>query len=160
MSRSLSIPKAMQPTCQDVVELTDRVCRDHLDHADRDLARAMAASCRKRPGPMRSGQPRSRACGIVRVPDQLDVLSDPGIRPCMTTAGPRAAFDVGQSTAGAKARAISNALHPQRTDPTWRRSDLVDLRHVPREVQVIACEQGLIPDGPDERDGNVKAVPG
>ncbi len=177
MSRSLSVPRAMQPTYQAVVELTDRVCRDHLDHEYRDLARAMAAAlCRKRPSPMSAGQPRSWACGIVYVLGQLNFLSDPGTRPCMTTADLCTAFGVGQSTAGAKAKAISDALHPHRMDPTWMRSDLidrnplvwlaeinglvVDLRRMPREVQVMACAQGLIPYVPDDRDGNAEPAAG
>ncbi len=134
MSRSSSVPKPMRPIYESVVELTDRVCLDHLDQDYRDLARRMAAAlCRKRPSPMGSGQPR-----------------------------------VGQSTAGAKAKAISDALHPHRMDPAWMRSDLidrnplvwlaqvdgllVDLRAMPREVQVMAYEQGLIPYVPDDRN--------
>ena len=71
------------------------------------------------------------------------------------------AFGVGQSTASAKARVISDALHTNRIDPTWMLKSiadqnpllwmaevnglLVDLRETPREVQVIAYEQGMIP---------------
>ena len=167
-SRSATVPKAMRPIFESVAELTDRVCRDHLDQEYRDLARAMAAAlCRKRPSPMSAGQPRSWACGIVYVLGQLNFLSDPDTRPCLTTADLCAAFGVGQSTAAAKAKAINTALNPHRMDPTFMRSDLidrnpliwmaqvngmvVDLRHMPREVQVMAHEQGLIPYVPDDR---------
>ena len=167
-SRSLSVPAAMRPAYESVVALTDRVCGDHLDREYRDLARAMAAAlCRKRPSPISSGQPRSWACGIVYTLGQLNFLSDPGTKPCMTTADLCAAFGVGQSTAGAKAKAINAALNPDRLDPTWMRSDLtarnpllwmaqvngmvVDLRQMPREVQVMAYEQGLIPYVPDDQ---------
>jgi len=72
-----------------------------------------------------------------------------------------AAFGVGQSTASAKARVISDALHTNRMDPTWMLKSivdqnplvwmaevngmLVDIREMPREVQVIAYEKGMIP---------------
>jgi hypothetical protein len=72
-----------------------------------------------------------------------------------------AAFSVGQSTASAKARMISDALHTHLMAPSWMlpglvdqnplvwmaevNGMLVDLRDVPREVQVIAYEKWLIP---------------
>ncbi len=62
---------------------------------------------------------------------------------------------------GAKARAISDALHPTRMDPNWMLKSfvdknpfvwmaevngvLVDIREMPREVQVIAYAKGMIP---------------
>ena len=68
----------------------------------------------------------------------------------MTIAEVCAAFGVGQSTASAKARVISDALHTNRMDPTWMLKSivdqnplvwmaevnglLVDVRDMPREV--------------------------
>ena len=69
-------------------------------------------------------------------------------------------FGVGQSTASAKARVVSDALHTHRLDPTWMLPSLVDqnplvwmaevsgvvvdLRDVPRAVQEVAfAEDGL-----------------
>ena len=119
-ARSISVPKAMQATYDAVVVLTDAFCRDHLNDEYRDLARAMtAALCRKRPSPLASGQPRTWACGIIYVLGQLNFLSDKASQPYMTMAEVCAAFSVGQSTASAKARAISDALHTNRMDPTW-----------------------------------------
>ncbi|MBV8913607.1 MAG: hypothetical protein JOZ05_11285 [Acetobacteraceae bacterium] len=120
-----------------------------------------AALCRKRPSPLAVGQPRTWACGIIYALGQLNFLSDNATQPHMTTADLCAGFGVGQSTASAKARAITNALQTNRMDPTWMRQGLidrnplvwmaeingilVDLRDMPREVQVIAYEQGMIP---------------
>ena len=73
-----SIPKAMQPTYEAVVRLTDAFCGQHLNDEYRDLARAMAAAlCRKRPSPLASGQPRTWACGIIYELGQVNFLSDP-----------------------------------------------------------------------------------
>jgi len=60
-----------------------------------------------------------------------------------------------------KARVIFDALNPSRMDPTWMLASfvnrnpliwiaevnglLVDLRDMPREVQEIAYEKGMIP---------------
>jgi hypothetical protein len=152
----------MQATYDAVVALTDTFSRDHLTDEYRDLARAMAASLsRKRPSPLASGQPRTWACGIIHVLGQLNFLSDKATQPYMTMAEVCAAFGVGQSTASAKARVISDALYANRMDPTWMLKSiadrnpllwmaevnglLIDLRETPREVQVIAYEKGMIP---------------
>jgi hypothetical protein len=160
--RSSTVPKSMQVTYNAVVALTDAFCRDHLNDEYCDLARAMtAALCRKRPNPLVSGQPRTWACGIIHVLGQLNFLSDKASQPHMTMAEVCAAFGVGQSTASAKARVITDALHTNRMDPSWMLKSivdqnplvwmaevngmLVDIREMPREVQVIAYEKGMIP---------------
>jgi hypothetical protein len=167
--RSTTVPKPMQATYNAVAALTDAFCRDHLTGEYRDLARAMtAALSRKRPSPLASGQPRTWACGIIYVLGQLNFLSDKASQPHMTMAEVCAAFGVGQSTASVKARVISDALHTNRMDPTWMLKSivaqdplvwmaevngmLVDLREMPREVQVIAFEKGMIPYIPADQE--------
>ncbi len=168
-SPSTSVPKAMQPAYEAVVALTDAFCRDHLNDEYRGLARTMAAAlCRKRPSPLASGQPRTWACGIIHTLGQLNFLSDKASQPCMTMAEVCAGFGVGQSTASAKARVITDALQPNRMDPAWMLKGfvdrnplmwmaevngmLVDLREMPREVQEIAYGKGLIPYVPADKD--------
>lgn len=171
-ARRTSVPKAMQATHDMVVALTDAVCEKHLDEDYRDLARDMAAAlCRKRPSPLAKGQPRTWACGIVHTLGQVNFLSDKASRPYMTMAELCAAFGVGQSTASAKARVITNALRVSQMVPEWMLPSLiaqnpliwmaeingfiVDLRDMPRELQEIAYGQGLIPYIPaDERQGD------
>jgi hypothetical protein len=122
----------------------------------------MAASLsRKRPTPPASGQPRTWACGIIHVLGQLNFLSHEASQPHMTMADVCTAFGVGQCTTSAKAKVISDALHTNRMDPTWMLKSivdqnplvwmtevnglLIDVRDMPREVQVIAYEKGMIP---------------
>ena len=159
----------MQSTYDRLVGLTDAFCHDHLNDEYRDLARSVtAALCRKRPSPLASGQPRTWACGIVYTLGQLNFLSDRATQPYMSIADVCAAFRVGQSTASSKARIISDALHTHRMDPTWMLKSivaqdplvwmaevngmLVDIREMPREVQVIAFEKGMIPYIPADRE--------
>jgi Domain of unknown function (DUF6398) len=161
-TRSKSVPKGMQPTYDIIVALTDAFCREHLNEEYRELAQDMAAAlCRKRPSPLSSGQPRTWACGIIHTLGQINFLSDRSTQPYMTMADVSSAFGVGQSTASAKARVISQALKAHRLDPTWCLPSLidanplvwmaqvngilVDLRDMPREVQEIAFEKGMIP---------------
>jgi hypothetical protein len=165
---SKSVPKSMQPTYEAIKTLTDTFCRDHLNENYRELAQRMtAALCRKRPSPLTSGQSSTWACGIVYVLAQINFLSDPSMQPHMTLAELCARFGVGQSTASAKARVISQALDTGRLDPEWSLPSLldqnplvwiaevngilVDLRNMPREVQEIAFAKGMIPYIPADR---------
>jgi hypothetical protein len=167
--RATSIPKIMQPTFVAVTELSDAVCEEHLDHNYRDLARDMTATlCRKRPSPLSTGQPRTWACGIVYALGKTNFLSDKATQPSMVMADLCAAFGVSQSTASAKARAIMDALRIRVLDPAWTLPSLidrnpliwmahvngllVDLRDMPREIQVFAYEQGAIPYVPADKD--------
>ena len=166
---SQSVPKSMQAIYNAINALTDAFCRNHLSEDYRELAQRMtAALCRKRPSPLTSGQPRTWACGIVYVLGQINFLSDPSTQPFMTTANLCAGFGVSQSTASAKARVISEALDTSRLNPEWSLPSLldqnplvwmaevngfmVDLRDMPREVQEIAFERGMIPYIPADRE--------
>ena len=166
---SQSVSKSMQATYEAITSLTDAFCREHLNEDYAELARRMtAALSRKRPSPLTSGQPRTWACGIVYVLGQINFLTDPSTQPYMTTADLCARFGVGQSTASAKARVISQALDTSRLNPEWSLPSLVDqnplvwlaevngvlvdLRDMPREVQEIAFEKGLIPSIPADRE--------
>ena len=166
---STSVPKSMQATFEAITTLTDAFCREHLDEDYRALVQRMtAALCRKRPSPLASGQPRTWACGIVYVLGQINFLTDPATQPFMTTADLCARFGVGQSTVSAKARVIDQALDTGRMNPEWllpsliERNSLlwmaevngmlVDLRDMPREVQQIAFDKGLIPYLPADQE--------
>lgn len=152
----------MKATYGTIVALTDKVCSDHLDDEYRELAQFMvAALCRKRNSPVSTGQPRTWACAIVYTLGQINFLSDPSMKPHMTTADLCAAFGVGQSTASAKARIIFATLRTHRLDARWSLQRLldtnplvwmaeingiiVDLRQMPREIQEIAFQRGMIP---------------
>jgi hypothetical protein len=164
-----SVPKSMRATYEAITTLTDAFCREHLDEDYRVLAQQMtAALCRKRPSPLASGQPRTWACGIVYVLGQINFLTDPSTQPFMTTADLCAWFGVGQSTASAKARIIAQVLDTSRLNPEWSLPSLldqnplvgmaevngflVDLRDMPREVQQIAFEKGMIPYIPADQE--------
>jgi hypothetical protein len=114
-TKATFVPKSMLATYEVIINLTDAFCRGHLNEDYRLLARRMtAALCRKCPSPLTSGQPRTWACGIVYVLGQINFLTDPSTRPFMTTASLCSWFGVGQSTASAKSRVISQALDTSR----------------------------------------------
>jgi hypothetical protein len=167
-SRATSVPKNMTATYQSIVALTDSFCREHLDEDYRQLAQLMAAElCRKQPSPVASGPPLSWACGIIHVLGRTNFLSDPSTQPYMTLADVAKKFGVGESTASAKAAAISRAIRTGPLEPRWTLPSLlsqnplvwmfevngflVDLRDMPREVQEQAFEEGLIPFIPPDQ---------
>ena len=167
--RPTSIPKSMQATYDAVVRLTDEFCRERLNEEYAELARAMAATLsRKRPSPLASGQARTWACAILYELGRVNFLSDRASQPYMTLAELRAGFGVSQGTASAKARVIEDALRVRLFDPEWTLPSqrdrnpmvwmaevnglLVDLRRMPREVQEIAYEKGMIPYIPADRE--------
>src|SRR3954447_22980994 len=122
-----SIPKAMRPTYEAVVALTDGVCAQHLDDDYARLAREMtAALCRKRPSPLASGQPRTWAGGILHELGRVNFLSDPASKPHMTLVQLAKACGIGESTASAKAAVIRQALGVNRLNPSWMLPALVE----------------------------------
>ena len=168
-AKSTVVPKSLLATYEAITSLTDAFCREHLNDDYRVLAQRMtAALCRKRPTPLTSGQPRTWACGIVYVLGQINFLTDPSTQPVMTTADLCSRFGVGQSTASAKARVISQALDTSPLNPEWSLPSLldqnpllwmaevngflVDLRNMPREVQQIAFDKGMIPYIPADHE--------
>ena len=168
-NRPKSVPGSMREVYEAITGLTDAFCDKHLNSEYRTLARDMAAAlCRKRPSPVTSGRPRTWACGIIYELGRVNFLSDPSTQPHMTLAEVCATFGVGQSTASAKARVIANALGVSRLNPSWLLPSLldknslvwmaevngllVDLRDMPREVQEIAFDKGMIPYIPADRN--------
>jgi len=132
------------------------------------LARqATAALCRKRPSPLRSGRVESWACGIVYALGFVNFLFDKTQNPHMSAADLCAAFGVAKGTGSAKSKAVRDALNMSQMDPEWFRPShmddnvlawmimvdglIVDARTLPREIQEIAYQKGLIPYVPGRR---------
>ena len=168
MSKSERVPKPMQETFNAIVALTDAFCRAHLDEEYAHLARqATAALCRKRPSPLATGHLKTWACGIVYALGSANFLFDKSQKPSMRAAELCAGFGVSQSTGAAKAKAVRDALGMGQMDPQWYRPSkmennplawmimvnglVVDVRQMPRDVQEIAYEKGLIPYLPGTR---------
>jgi hypothetical protein len=165
--KSEKVPKAMQETFDAIVALTDKVCHEHLDEEYALLARqATAALCRKRPSPLARGRVDAWACGIVYALGFVNFLFDKTQDPHMSADDLCAAFGVAKSTGSAKSKTVRDALHMSQMDPNWFRPShmddnimawmimvdglILDARQLPREIQKIAYEKGLIPYIPGE----------
>lgn len=168
-AKAESVPKVMLRRYQEAATLTDAFCSKHLNPEYAKLARhALAALCRKRPSPLLSGQANSWACGVVYALGQANFLQDKSKRPYMKADDLFAGFRVSPSTGAAKAKSVRDILGLNRWDHRWLLADTlailspvwllnvneltVDIRTMPRPLQIAAYQRGLIPyvpaDGP------------
>jgi hypothetical protein len=149
-----------------IVALTDPVCAEHLDPRFAQLARlAAAALARKRPSPLEKGRANTWACAIVYALCYVNFVFDQDQPYSLTADELCAALGVAERTGERRSRRVREALEMSRFDPDWYLpakveedplawyitfdGTTVDARTMPREVQEIAFEKGLIPYLPD-----------
>jgi hypothetical protein len=161
----LTDPKAVMNI---LVELTDAFCGEHLNGEYADLCRKLAAAlARKRPSPLLRGKLEAWACGIIRTIGWANFLHDPSQTPHMKLYSIDEAFGIAESTGAAKLKEIRTMFRILQLDPKWtlpsRLGDnprvwmasvngfIIDLRYAPRELQVQAFQNGLIPYIPADR---------
>lgn len=157
-----TVPKAMRPTFEAVVAITDDFCKKYLDEEYAQLSRKLAAAlARKRPSPLAQGKPLMWACGIVYALGSVNFLWDKTQTPHMSAGELCQRFGVGKSGCSAKARSIMDMFRMGQADPRWYRPSkmdenplawlisvdgiIVDARTAPRQIQEEALRKGLIP---------------
>ncbi len=167
--KSERIPKQVKPRYLEVVGLTDAVCHKYLNEEYAQMARKLAARlARKRPSPLLRGRPEIWACGIVYAIGTVNFLFDKSFEPYLSAKELCDAFGVSKSSGANKASQIRKMfgmyqMAPQWTLPSLQESNpliwmlkvngmIVDIRYMPREMQEIAYEKGLIPYIPADRD--------
>lgn len=167
-TQSERVPKRMQEKFEEVVAITDLVCQKYLDKEYAQLARyATAALCRKRPSPLVRGGVDIWACGIVYALGSVNFLFDQSQDPHLSADELCAAFGVKKSSGANKAKVVRDTLDMFQMDPDWYRPSqmddnimawmimvdglVYDARSLPREIQEIAYEKGLIPYIPADR---------
>ena len=161
----VNVPHAVRPSADQVVAVTDAVCRAHLDMEYVGLCRAVVGRLgRKRPSPLTRGEVRIWAAGVVYAVGQLNFVFELSQSP-HTTADQ---LGVKKTTMANKARLIRDTLKLSHFDGQFMRRDLVeaspltwllqvdgmlvDIRQAPRHLQVQAFESGLIPYVPEVGD--------
>ena len=165
-NRSDAIPPKMQPVFDAIIELTDDVCRKHLNDEYSELAREIAAVlARMGPSPLRQGGSKIWACGIVYALGSANFLFDGSFEPYLSAEQLCEAFGVKKSTGYNKSKLVRDMLEIGQFDPRWCLPSLmdanplvwmievdgfvVDVRQASREIQEIAYEKGLIPYIPE-----------
>jgi len=158
----------MQEKYKTIVEITDSFAKDNLNEEYAQLIRyTVAALCRKRPSPLETGKASTWACGITHAIGTVNFLFDKSQTPHINSIELYKKFAVGQSTGQGKSKLVRDMLGMSQFDPNWMLPSkfnssplvwmlsvngmMVDIRYMPREVQEIAFEKGLIPYIPDDR---------
>lgn len=158
----------MQEKYQAIVEITDCFAEENLNEEYAQLIRyAVAALCRKRPSPLETGKASTWACGITHAIGMVNFLFDKSQTPHINSIELYKQFGVGQSTGQGKSKFVRDILGMNQFDPNWMLASkfdssplvwmlsvngmMVDIRYMPREVQEIAFEKGLIPYIPADK---------
>ncbi len=166
--QSEAIPSAVAPAHAAIVALLDTICAQHLNNEYAELAHRLAATlARKRPSPIVRGKPEIWACAILYALGAVNFLFDKTQTPHLRADELCALCGVSTSSGANKAKLIRDMLNMMPLDPNWClphlvdknplvwtlqvNGFLVDVRHMPREVQEIAYKKGLIPYIPADR---------
>jgi hypothetical protein len=119
------VPKALRLVADEIVAITDAVCRAVLDEEYADLARrAVAKLARKRPLPLTAGRRATWAAGVVYALGQATFVFDPASEPYVTAGELSEAFGVAKSTMGSKARQVGDLLRVSPFSPEFQRADV------------------------------------
>ncbi len=162
------VPDRYRDRFSAIVERTDTFCDRHLSDEYKQLAREMTAVMCQQDSPALKGKPESWAAGVIYALGRVNFLTDPSQSPHMKSEQIAEGIGVSVATMQAKARVIREGLDLMPFHPDWslpsRMGDnplvwmlevngmLVDIRSAPREAQVVAYQQGLIPYIPADRD--------
>lgn len=165
---SETVPTKMQSAFAVIVALMDPFCQQYLTAEYARLCHELAAAlARKRPSPLSRGKQEIWACAIVYALGTVNFLFDKSQTPHMRAEELCAAFGVSQSSAASKARVIREMFGMFQLNPRWCLPSLidknpmvwllevngliVDLRIMPRAMQEMAYQKGLIPYIPADR---------
>lgn len=164
--KSENVPSALRERYEAIVRLTDDFSRKYLnDEYALFIRYAVAALCRKRPSPIAKGKAEIWAGGVTHALGMVNFLSDPSRKPHVSMADLCRGFGVSQSACQGKSKVVRDLLGMSRFAPEWtlpsRLGDnpmvwllsvngmIVDIRSMPRHVQEMAYQKGLIPYLPD-----------
>ena len=162
------VPKKMRPKFDEITTLTDAFCGEYLNAEYADMSRRItAALARKRPSPLDRGRAKTWACGVVYAVGRANFLFDKSQTPHIRADELCEIFGVAKSTGGSKSKQIHDLLDINIFDHRWtlpsKLADspmawmimvnglIVDARSLPRKIQEIAVEKGLIPYIPGDR---------
>lgn len=162
---------------RDITAMTDTVCATltPLDHEYRVYCWLLAGGiCQEGeegtpPLACDRSQARSWAAGVLWTLADVNFLADPGSEPYASAREVAEAFDLSSGTMRSKATAIREYLDIIQLDPRWTLPSLAmqnplvwmvetengmirDIRDMPKEVQVEAYEEGLIPFVPADAE--------
>ena len=161
------VPAEYRREFLEIVSLTDDFCTASLNDEYQHLCREMASAICQAGSPVKRGKRESWACGIVYSVGWVNFLTDPSQEPHVKAEEIAKWFGVSMATMHNKSKVIREGLDLVPFDPDFclrsRLEDnplvwmieidgfIIDMRHAPREMQIAAYENGLIPYVPSEQ---------
>ena len=159
----LRIPATLRDRAQQIIDLADAACREHLDEEYGALTTQLVARlARKRPSPLMRGDARIWAAGAIYAVGQVNFLFDCTQTPHLTAKQLAEALGVVQTTMANKAGIINRLLDIGVFEPDLTRMAMIeqhpmawlvevdgfiiDARTLPADLQDEARRRGLIPD--------------
>jgi hypothetical protein len=157
------IPVALRARAQQIIDLVDVACREHLDEEYGALTRRLVVRlARKRPSPIVRGDARIWAAGAIYAVGQVNFLFDRSQTPHLTAEQLADALGVVKTTMANKAGMINRMLDVGIFEPDLTRVAMIeqhpmawlvevdgvilDARTLLAELQDEARRRGLIPD--------------
>jgi uncharacterized protein DUF6398 len=174
--KHILVPAGRREVFEKIKFQTDAFCSKYLTEEYGDLCRLMTADLRAlQPSPLDKGRVHTWAAGIVFTVGSINFLNDPTFDPYLSTDDLAALMSVSAGTLYTKRKQIEKTLDVMPFDPDYTLPSMmeenpliwmvevngfiVDIRDAPREIQMEAYEQGLIPYLPSESwDGIVEEV--
>lgn len=167
MKKSDQVPKQMLEVFNIIKKETDLFCEQYLNDEYKQLIHLIiAALCRKRPSPLLKGKVNAWATGIVHAAGTANFLFDKSQIPHCTVTDIYTYFGVSSSTGQGKSKVVRDLLKIDQFSSEWTLPSMmdqnpliwmvtfngmiVDIRHMPFEIQEIAYKKGLIPYIPGE----------
>ena len=167
MKKTENVPKAMREKYTEIKIMTDTFCKEHLNAEYAQTIRyAIAALCRKRPSPLTKGKAATWACGVIHAIGTINFVFDNSQSPYIKAPDIYKAFGVASSTGQGKSKTVRDLLNMNQFDPHWTLPSkleknpmvwminvnglIMDARHMPRDLQEMAFDKGLIPYIPDD----------
>ena len=164
------VPGEYQRELLEIVSLTDEFCAASLNDEYKHLCREMAVAICQAGSPVKRDKRASWACGIVHSVGWVNFLTDPSQEPHVKAEDIAKWFGVSVATMHNKSKVIREGLDLVPFDPAFclrsRLDDnplvwmieiggfIIDMRHAPREMQIAAYENGLIPYVPSDQPGD------
>lgn len=155
------VPPEFRKRFTEIVCLADDFCNRFLNDEYTQVCRKMAVSLCQKCSPVLRGKSSSWACGLVYAVGRVNFLTDPSQTPHMKAEEIAQGFGISPATMYAKSSDIWSGIDLMQLDPDFTiasRADrnpliwmlkvngfMTDIRYEPRDAQVVAYEQGLIP---------------
>ena len=120
--REENIPQGTKPFYERIINLTDSVCRDHLDDEYATLCHQLAAAlARKRPSPIVRGKPEIWAAAIVHALGVVNFLFDSSQKPHLKSDQLSRLFGASQGSTASKSKLIRDLFKMHQFEPDWTR---------------------------------------